>query len=700
MNNTIIFEYTPWLILLCIVIAFGYAFLLYFRDKKFNELSKSKIYFLSFLRFSSSLIISLLLLSPLLRSIEISVQKPVVIFAVDNSESIFLSCENKDDKFNLMRQNLQNSINQVADNYEVETFSFGANISDSLTYDFSKKQTDISNVITEINSKFYNKNIGAVILITDGIYNKGSNPLYNLKNVMYPIYTVGVGDTTEYKDFAVKDVEYNNIAFLNNRFPLLVSILSKKLKNQAAVCKVYQNGNLLASKSFTVGSDNYMQKLTFNIEPTKAGIQQYLITVTKLSDERNTINNSKVVAINVIENRQKILILANSPHPDVAAIFNSLKTNSNFDIDVATADRFTGNIADYSLVIFYQLPSQTNSIKTIVNEVIAAEIPMFFVVGTQTNNTELNELNLGLNIVQQNNSYDDVNAFINPNFVDFEVSDKLSSLFQSSPPLIVPFGNYILSGQMKVILMQKVKNIKTSKPLIIFSNSEISIKSSVGFILGENIWRTRMHCFTQFGDFEVFDEFFNQIIQALVLKIDKNRFRVKVDKIIPENQDVLFKAEVYDKIYQLTNTAEVKLSLTDSLGNVLEYVFKKTQSSYVLNIGVLQQGKYTYFASTEVAGEELTTSGAFVVVNSDVEALNLVADHNLLFKISENTGGQFMYPNNLDSLNTFLQTNPNIISISYEKQELDEFVKFKWIFLLIISLLSLEWFLRKFWGSY
>lgn len=700
MNNTIIFEYSKWLILLCIVIAFGYAFLLYFRDKKFAELKKSKVYLLAAFRFLSSLIISLLLLSPLLKSIERTVQKPVVVFAVDNSESLFLSCDNKDDEFNLMQENLQNAINQVSNTFDVETFSFGANLSDTLFYDFSKKQTDISNVITEINSRFYNKNIGAVILITDGIYNKGSNPLFNLKNVMYPIYTVGVGDTTVYKDLIVQDVEYNEIAFLNNRFPLVVSVFSKKLNNQNASCNVYQNGKLLASQTFTIGSDNFLQKLTFDIDATKAGVQQYLITVTKIAGERNTINNSKIIAINVIENRQKILILANSPHPDVAAIFNSLKTNVNFDIEVAMANRFTGNVTDYSLVIFYQLPSLKNSVKDIVNQVIAAELPMFFVVGSQTNNVELNDLNLGLNIAQYNNSYDDVNAYINPNFVDFEVSDKLSSLLQSSPPMIVPFGNYTLSGQMKEILLQKVKNIKTAKPLIVFSSSEISTNSNIGFIIGENIWRTRMHCFTQFGDFEVFDEFFNQIIQALVLKTDKNRFTVKVDKIIPENQDVLFKAEVYDKIYQLTNSANVSLSFTDSLGNILEYDFKKTQSSYVLNIGVLPQGKYTYFASTEVAGEKLTTSGSFVVVNSDIEALNLVADHNLLYKISENTGGRFLYPHNLDSLHTFLQTNPNIISVSYEKQELDEFVKFKWIFFLIISLLSLEWFLRKFWGSY
>ena len=685
---------------MCIALALGYAFFLYFREKKLSELAKFKLRLLAVFRFFSSLIIALLLLSPLLKTVETSIQKPIIVFAIDNSESLLLSCENKDDKFAKMQQDLLNSIDLVSDNYEVVSVSFGADISDTLSFDFSKKQTDISNVFSLINNRFYNKNVGALVVVSDGIYNKGINPIFNLKNIIYPIYTVGIGDTTIYKDLFIKDVEYNEIAFLNNRFPLLVSVVAKKMNGQNAICTVYQNGKLIEQQSFIVNSNNFLQKISFDIEATKSGIQQFLVTVTKVDDERNINNNSKVVAVNVIENRQKILILANSPHPDIGAIFNSLKTNANFDIDVITIDRFTGNISDYSLIIFHQLPSNKSSLQSIIPEVISSELPIFFILGTQTNFAKLNSYDLGLKVAQYNTVFDDANAFVNPNFIDFEISDKLSLLLQTSPPLIVPFGNFTLSPQMKTILSQKVKNVKTSKPLVAFSNTVIASNSSVGYIMGENIWRMRMHCFSKFGDFEVFDEFFNQIVQALVLKIDKNRFRVKVDKIIPENQDVLFKAEVYDKIYQLTNTNDVELAVTDSAGNTYEYVFKKTLKSYSLNIGVLPIGKYSYVASTEISNENLTASGSFVVIDSDIEALNLVANHNLLYKISENTGGKFIYPDKLDSLSYYLQNNPNIVSISYEKQELNDFIKFKWIFFLILALLSVEWFLRKFWGSY
>ncbi len=700
MRNALIFEYSPWFVILCIILALGYAFLLYFRDKKLKELSKTKISLLAVLRFFSSLIIALLLLSPLLKTIRTTVEKPIIIFAVDNSQSVKLACTNKDDRFQQMLDNVNNVINSVSDDYDVKSFSFGDDLTDTLPFDFSYNQTDISNVITQVSNQFYNKNIGALIIVSDGIYNKGSNPNFNLDNIIFPVYTVGVGDTTIYKDILIKDVQFNDIAFLKNRFPVEVTISAKKMKGQNASCSIYHKGKLIDTKNISITTDNYLEKLSFNIDAEEAGVQQYVISVTKFSEERNTTNNTKVIAVNVIENRQKILILANSPHPDAGAVLNSLKTNPNFDIDVFPIDKFNQKISDYSLIILDQLPSVTYKLQAVFSEITKAQIPVLFILGTQTDYETLNSFNIGVNVAQYNNAFDDANAFINPNFVDFEISDDFANLLKTAPPLIVPYGSFSLSPQTKSLILQKVKGIKTDKPLFVYSNSNPVTNASVGVILGENIWRLRMQCFKKYNDFEAFDVFFNQMIQALVLKINKSRFIVKVEKIIPENQDIIFKAEVYDKIYQLTNSGNVTLKISDSASNSFNYTFRKSQNSYNLNIGSLSAGKYSYVAQTEEGGEVLTNAGTFVVINSNVEALNLVANHKLLYQIANKTGGKFLYPSNLDSLSYYIDNNSNIVSISYEKQDLNDFIKYKWIFFLILSLLSVEWFLRKFFGSY
>ena len=90
----------------------------------------------------------------------------------------------------------------------------------------------------------------------------------------------------------------------------------------------------------------------------------------------------------------------------------------------------------------------------------------------------------------------------------------------------------------------------------------------------------------------------------------------------------------------------------------------------------------------------------FVVKELKVEYLNAVSDHALLFALSEKTGGK-MYPkDNFDEIVNDIEKNNNIASLSYVNKELTDIIKWKWILLLIIGLLSIEWFLRKRNGTY
>ncbi len=701
MDRTFIFEYSPWLIFICLFIAFGYAFFLYFRDKKLTELSKKKVFLFAVIRFLSSFIISLLLLSPLLKTFNRTSEEPLIIFAVDNTESIKLAYNKNDELLSDIKENLNSTINSIQEDFKTEIFSFGKELKDTLIYDYTEKQTDISNIISEASNKFYNKNIGALVIISDGLYNKGTNPVYSIKNTNFSIYTAALGDTTVYKDLLIKDVRHNEIAFKDNRFPLIVTIAAKKLKSKNAVCNIYHNNKKIASKNFTINSNDYLEKLNFNIEANKAGVQQYRVSVTNLKEEKNIVNNTKIIAINVIENRQKILFLANSPHPDIGAIFNSLKQNANFDIDIFSGKKFNKEITDYSLVILHQLPSFSNNLSQLLPKLINSQIPVFFILGTQTNYNVFNSYNFGVQIQHRNSAFDEVNGYVNSNFNDFEISEKFSELLKTATPLLVPFGDYKTPPQMENILLQDLRNIKTSKPLISISNYSSSLKSGIGIIFGENIWRLRMHCFKKYNDFKVFDNFINQIIQSLVLKINRNRFIVKVDKIIPENKEILFKAEVYNKIFELTNKNDVDLKITDSTGNTYNYKLNKSENSYFLNIGNLPEGSYSYFAKTKQSDKTLTKSGSFTVIKSNIESLNLVADYNLLLKLANKTGGKFIKNyTNIDSLKNYLAKDENITPISYETQDLSEFIKFKWIFFLILALLTLEWFLRKISGTY
>src|SRR4030095_14792283 len=67
---------------------------------------------------------------------------------------------------------------------------------------FDSPMSDLSGALKKITNRFENNQMGGVILASDGIYNEGISPLYSTYN--FPLYTVGIGDTTQSTDVVIK----------------------------------------------------------------------------------------------------------------------------------------------------------------------------------------------------------------------------------------------------------------------------------------------------------------------------------------------------------------------------------------------------------------------------------------------------------------------------------------------------------------
>ena len=75
-----------------------------------------------------------------------------------------------------------------------------------------KEITDISNLLDEVELKFSGRNLLAIVIQPDGLYNKGSNPLYHKFSKSVPIHIM-LGDTSVFKDVNISNVLYNEISF-------------------------------------------------------------------------------------------------------------------------------------------------------------------------------------------------------------------------------------------------------------------------------------------------------------------------------------------------------------------------------------------------------------------------------------------------------------------------------------------------------
>ncbi|MGQ0828562.1 MAG: hypothetical protein ACT4ON_09225 [Bacteroidota bacterium] len=689
----IVTEYPVWFVLFCITAGVIYAGILYYRDKKFSELSNWTIRFMAALRFLVVTILVFFLLSPLLKTINRSVEKPVIIVAQDNSESLIAG---KDSAFYKKdyKQNLQNLTDELSDNYEVRSYSFADRIKelnsvDSLT--FNEKQTDISSLFDEIETRYSNRNVGAIILASDGLYNKGANPVYTSDKIKTPLYTIALGDTTVKKDIILAKVEHNRLAYLGNEFPLEIIVNAKQLKGKTTTLTVSKGSLSLFTQNINLNSDAFITTIPVILQAKETGLQHYKIRLSTLSEEVSTANNIRDIFIDVLDARQKIVILADAPHPDISAIKQSIESNQNYEVESYTLADFDKPLKNYNLVILHQLPSARNPSSKILTELNNSDIPVWSFSGANT------VLKVDLSVASQSQKTNECEAILDPDFPLFTISEELRRGIKDFPAVACPFGNYQVEGNSNVLFYQRIGIVETKTPLMLFNTFG---ENKTAIFTGEGIWRWRLQDFAAHGNHQIFDEFISKTVQYLSVKVDKSFFRVLGKNNFFENEPIELEAEVYNESYELINDPEVNITISNADNKKFPFTFSKTTNAYRLNAGMLPVGEYKYEARAKVAEKIHTQRGEFSISPLQVELTNTVADHQLLYSLSKKHDGEMVYPNELEKLTEKLNAREDIKSVSYSEKKLTDLINIKWIFFLILALLSLEWFMRKRSGAY
>jgi hypothetical protein len=654
------------------------------------------------IRFATISIIAFLLLSPLLKSVTRTFEKPVIIFAQDNSQSVIAG---KDSLYylDLYPKAVDYLVNDLRKDFNVSLYRFGEglqNVEDNyeeLPGLFSEKQTDMSGVFDEIQSRYSNRNVGAIIIASDGIYNKGMNPLYASEKNRFPVYTIALGDTNIQKDLILAKVNYNRIAYLGNKFPVEVVIRAHKCNGFTSMLEITKDNRVLYSSNVNVVGDNYTENVVLELEAKEKGLQRYRLSLLPLDNEVSTENNYADIFVDVLEDRQKVLILAAAPHPDITAIKQAVESNFNYDVDDFVLADFMDPVSRYNLVILDQLPSKQSNPVRILKELASSKIPVLYILGTQSDLTAFNQQNTGLVIEETNDNYNEALPLINPDFVLFNIGSDTRKAFEDFPPLISPFGQYKTAPSVNILFHQKVGLLPTMIPLVFFNQGQ---DFKTGVITGEGLWRWRLMDFARNDQHMAFDEFILKTIQYLSTKEDRGFFRIISQNRFLENEPVEFEAEVYNKNYESINDPEVNIIIANERDDKFPFVFSRTAQAYHLNAGMFPVGNYSYRATVKVGNDVYERSGQFSVEQINVEKINTVANHNLLFNLAKNHGGQMFFPSQMGEIVKVLKSRKDIKTIIYSQKRYNQLNNILWVLLLITGLLSLEWFIRKLRGSY
>lgn len=680
-------EFSSWFIPLCLVIGLGYAALLY---TKKHPWSKSVNWWLAIMRFLLITLMCFLILGPLLNQIEFFEEKPIVVLAVDDSASL----PDGYDSLDFIR--VKNKLAQMAD--QLEGFDLDVRIRGVQNYydaasdiQFNQQATNLHGILKGIRQDFEQQNLVGTILLSDGIHNYGNSPQFLTLN--YPVYSVGVGDTIPSRDLSIKRINYNKVVYQGNQFPLIVDIYNNGYVEENVSVEIRKQGDLVGSKSVNLKGNQEVNSLEFILDAEVVGVEAYSITIVPKDGESSTINNTRRAFIETVDSKQKILIAASSPHPDIKALKSLIESKEGTEVqlylDGITEDTPEG---PFDLVIMHQLPGVTDLPAWLTNWL--EKTNTWYITGTGSLNN-MNEANPVISYQSYGQS-DVVGTNLNPNFELFSIDEALLSRAADYPPIRAPYGQFTLKNNANIYLYQKIGSVQTNRPLLSIYNGD-ERKSAV--LSGSGIWKWKLQESGLYETPDLFNELFGKLIQYLSTKDDKRNFRVATtDETYFESEPVEFNTEVYNELFEKVYDYNIDLKLTNSDNETVEYNYVNTPSeNYKIN--GLAPGVYRYTASTSLAGNREVASGSFAVQKLDLEDIDLTANFQLLRNISNNSGGQFFNFENADeAVDAITDLNPKPLARSNER--LNPIIHNPWILLLLLSLLSIEWFTRKYHGSY
>ncbi|MBE7179104.1 MAG: hypothetical protein INR69_22060, partial [Mucilaginibacter polytrichastri] len=565
-----------WWLLPALVVSAGLAWLLY---GKSSVLAKRWQYLLFVFRTVVFTIIFLLLLAPLIRMVSKRLEKPLIILAQDNSASLKQKTPGFDQKrYQLDLEALQKAL---ADKYEVDAVSLGNGVQKGLRFDQSGKATDLSALFAYIRNTWPARNIGAVVLASDGIYNRGADPVSAAEDFRGAVYTVALGDTTARRDLAITQLNYNQVAFSGDDFEIEVLAEANRSKGSMLLLSAKTDDGQQVQKQVSITADPLATRIPLRLSAQKPGSRKIIVGIKPLDGEVTTANNTQTIYVDVLDGKRKVLILSASPHPDVAVLKQAIESNKNYQVKTATFAAWQKQKPDFNpeLLILHQLPAAGMPVNAILQNY--PKKPVWYITGMQSDLPALNSAQQVLMIVPATVGAQEVFGQVIPEFSQFTISDSLKMRVQQFPPMLSVYGNFGLGTNASVFMQQRIGRVETKNALFAFGQGN----PPVAVLAAEGLWRWRLAEYQQYGNSSAVNELVSQTVQYLTTQSREERFRIIPSKTrFDEGEQILLNAELYNDANELINTPDVRIDLKNTTQKKqYGFQFSRDAKSYTLN---------------------------------------------------------------------------------------------------------------------
>lgn len=669
---------TLLLLLISVLVAGSLSYFQYIYKAK----NKSKVgWFLAFLRFLSIFGILLLLINPILTQNTLETVKTPLPIIVDNSSSItFLKANEK--VLELHKRIESNS--DLKKKFEVQTYRFSDDFEPTENFDFKGTQTNIDVVAKNLKSIYKNTSYPTV-LISDGNQTSGNDYIYSF-DAINKVYPLIVGDTTTFLDLKINQLNVNKYAFYKNKFPVEAFIQYSGTKSITADFIISQGNSVFSKQSIAFSPSKKTATVQVVLPANKIGLQVFKATILSKVKEKNTYNNTKNFAVEVLDQKTNIALISAINHPDLGVLKRAIESNVQRKVTIFKPNEIR-SLQDYNVLILYQ---PTTEFKTIFDTNKSAGINTFIITGNHTDFNFLNQQQDDLNFKMSGQKEDYLSVF-NGQFNLFAI-DNIG--FENLPPLQNPFGTITTKGSISILLSSKIRNIDTNMPLLAFAENQGKRNA---YLFGENSWKWRLQTHINNQSFEKYDVFMDKIIQFLASKTTKKSLVVEHESFYNSGEAIEITAQYFNKNYEFDEKALLTIAVTNTkTKQTKNYDLLKGNNAYKVNLDGLKAGSYKF--TVKELNSKTTYSSSFEILAFDIEKQFVNPDVEKLTQLATQTQGKIYFPNQVDALIKSLLENEDYKAIQKNVITKTPLIDWIWLLILILIVLATEWFVRKYNG--
>ena len=584
-------------------------------------------------------------------------------------------------------------------------------------------ETALGDAMIETLRRHSAEDLGALLIITDGVSNEGVTPVTAAKNLRargVKVFTFGVG-TTDSRDVAIDSIGMPSVALAEDAVPVSVRIRQRGLTGETATVTVKMAGVTAGVKEVVLdGSGD--QEVIIPIIPNKPNEYQVEATIETDGGEILDTNNTLKRSLRVIDSSLKVLMVESSPRWEFKYIQAMLLREKRIDLDcyLASVDPSVARAQDnpyienfpdrredlfgYDLILFGDIdPAKLpdNAIENITSFVSEGSGSVVILAGKRFTpaayrNTglerllpiELSPTRLGAESATASRPIrlQLTEAGLAEGFLNLEEDpDKVQERWSKLPP---------------VYWVTKTERAKpAAKTYLVNPNGNYPVMAMQRYGAGEvmwvgteNTWRWRRNT----GDL-YHTRFWGQVVQRMAgrrLATGSRRTELRSDRTISrEGERFTVFARLLDQSFQPRSDETVRAVLTGSgtqpgpPRTVILRAIPGSPGEYRAEFPAGEPGRYKLGLPDDTGSSiDLTVRG------TDREFAQTAMDKNILQEIATITGGQFLREENLHEFPSIVNLEPAEILLARES----ELWNSPLYFILLLLPLTIEWFMRKF----